>query len=270
MDGSASENDGGVPVIDIAPLLGDGSGGGGDAAAAHAQQKQACAAAIRDAAFKWGFFYVTGYSDELQAEVDDAITAAREVFDLPEADKASLAASLSPLHRGWTGVGGAHNCSSGGGDDGAPPAPDLKESFLLGAEGGVSPMHGPNPWPSAALLPGWAPRVRAYCKGALGLSRAVARGLALALSLPEGFFEARMHDPVAQLLLLRYPPAADAAAVAAARARVGCGEHTDCEQDQATESLCISGELFANNWSSRRTFSCFLISSTIPFLNALP
>jgi hypothetical protein len=33
-----------------------------------------------------------------------------------------------------------------------------------------------------------------------------------------------MRDPVAQLLLLRYPPPADAAA---ARAAVGCGTHTD-------------------------------------------
>ena len=226
-----------LPVIDIAPLLADV--GAGDAAA-----KQRVASAMRAAALEWGFFYVTGYGADMQARIDAMIAATRRVFDLPAAEKEALAAAKSPLHRGYTGVGGAHNCTSKGG-----AAPDLKESFLLGAEGDASQMHGDNVWPPAAALPGWREDVRAYFSAALGLSRAVARGLALALALPEGFFEERMRDPVAQLLLLRYPPpppppgdgsggvaAATAAAACAAQgsasavsgARAGCGEHTDC------------------------------------------
>jgi isopenicillin N synthase-like dioxygenase len=97
-------------------------------------------------------------------------------------------------------------------------------------------MHGPNPWPSADLLPGWEADVSAYFSSALAVSRALSRGLALALGLDRAFFEQRMRDPVAQLLLLRYPPAPPSdggggdggSNSSAARRVVGCGEHTDC------------------------------------------
>jgi len=205
-----------LPVIDVSPLAHEN----GDAAA-----KARVAAAIRVACIEWGFFYVTGYGQQLQQQVDAMIEADKQLFDLSLTEKQRLAASLSPLHRGYTPMGGAHNCSQGG------PGPDQKESFLLGAEGAASQMHGPNPWPAEQLLPGWAAAVAAYFAASLDLARVVARGLALALSLPERFFVDRMADPVAQLLLLRYPAAAgDApeASASAARRRVGCGEHTDC------------------------------------------
>ncbi|GBF97419.1 hypothetical protein Rsub_09585 [Raphidocelis subcapitata] len=196
-----------LPVIDVGPLT------RGDADAA---DKARSAAALRQACVEWGFFYITNHG--LEKQVPEMVAATRALFDLPEAEKAALAASLSPLHRGWTGLGGAHNCSSEAG-------PDTKESFLLGAEGSASPMHGANPWPPAPLLPGWQGRVRAYFAAALDLSRAVSRGLALALGLPESFFADRMRDPVAQLLLLRYPAPPGGARRGRGR---GCGEHTDC------------------------------------------
>lgn len=64
-------------------------------------------------------------------------------------------------------------------------------------------MHGPNVWPDAQELPGWQQQVQAYFSDMLELSRVIARGLALSLSLPETFFTDKMRDPVAQLLLLR-------------------------------------------------------------------
>ncbi|KAI8466920.1 MAG: hypothetical protein J3K34DRAFT_524163 [Monoraphidium minutum] len=201
-----------VPVIDMAPLRDAG---------ASASAKAAVADAIRHACITWGFFYITGHG--IQPQVDALLRATAALFDLPEPDKAALAAALSPLHRGWTGVGGAHNCSSAE----AGAGPDNKESFLLGAEGAASPMHGPNPWPPAALLPGWAADVAAYYESALAVSRDLARGLALALRLDERFFADRMRDPVAQLLLLRYPPAPPAKRGGGRRV-VGCGAHTDC------------------------------------------
>lgn len=74
---------------------------------------------------------------------------------------------------------------------------------LVGAEGSASVMHGPNVWPDAQELPGWQQQVQAYFSDMLELSRVIARGLALSLSLPETFFTDKMRDPVAQLLLLR-------------------------------------------------------------------
>lgn len=101
-----------------------------------------------------------------------------------------------------------------------------------GAEGSASVMHGPNVWPQD--LPGWEQQVQAYYNDMLQLSRVIARGLALSLSLPETFITDRMRDPVAQLLLLRYPPPPPKQQQAAAGDQeqqqqfVGCGAHTDC------------------------------------------
>ena len=67
-------------------------------------------------------------------------------------------------------------------------------------------MHGPNQWPPEDLLSHWPDNVQQYFSSALSLSGTVAAGLALSLSLPEDFFEDKMRDPVAQLLLLKYPP----------------------------------------------------------------
>jgi isopenicillin N synthase-like dioxygenase len=114
-------------------------------------------------------------------------------------------------------------------------------------------MHGPNVWPSQ--LPGWQQQVQQYFAAMLQLSRVVAKGLALSLDLDEAFFTDKMQDPVAQLLLLRYPPPPQSdkisndGHVAAAEEQqemgtgvaadngkqqlqqqqyVGCGSHTDC------------------------------------------
>lgn len=122
-------------------------------------------------------------------------------------------------------------------------------------------MHGPNQWPDERLLPGWRAAVWGYYAAMGGVARRVAEGIALSLGLPRGFFEDKLDDPVAQMLLLKYPPDATAAAAAAADgsiavdgdvgvdeavvaveaaaagagggacrrvAPLGCGAHTDC------------------------------------------
>jgi isopenicillin N synthase-like dioxygenase len=72
-----------------------------------------------------GFFYVSGHSVSA-APLFDAV---HSLFDLPEPDKAALDARLSPLHRGYTGLGGSHNCVP---QDSCVVGPDRKESYLLG------------------------------------------------------------------------------------------------------------------------------------------
>lgn len=79
----------------------------------------------------------------------------------------ALSSKNSPLRRGYTPVGGAHNCQAG--------QCDLKESFVAGAgpdmllqgrgqhaSGGEcpTPFHGPNQWPQEEALPGWGARMR--------------------------------------------------------------------------------------------------------------
>eukprot|EP00775_Hariotina_reticulata_P011861 gene11861-12005_t len=176
-----------LPVIDISALTNEGEASTG---------KAEVAAAIRKACLETGFFYVSGHG----ISPATLFASVKQLFDLPVSEKQKLDANLSPLHRGYTGIGGSHNCVP---DDSSMVGPDQKESFLLGAEGSSSPMHGANTWPS---ITGWQSAIRTYFQDMLQLSRLVARGIALSLDLPETFFNDKMSDPVAQLLLLKYPP----------------------------------------------------------------
>jgi hypothetical protein len=72
-----------------------------------------------------GFFYVSGHG----ISAEPLFEAVRSLFALPEPDKAALDARLSPLHRGYTGLGGSHNCVP---EESCVVGPDRKESYLLG------------------------------------------------------------------------------------------------------------------------------------------
>ena len=232
-----------LPVIDISPFL--------SLATSSTPAAAASAAAIR-AAFTPlsgpGFFYATGHGIP-EADTDAAFAALGAFFSAPQAVKDALAAVNSPLYRGYVGAGSlAHSCAPddkgtdgrGGGGGG-----EVKESMTVGMEAAdaraspPSPMHGPNQWPAEADVPGFEGAVRGYVRAGLAAAAAVARGTAAALGLDPGWFEGPLADPVAQLVLLRYPGVAgggvgggggggggDAAAAVATPA--GCGAHTDC------------------------------------------
>lgn len=108
-----------LPIIDISPLYGDSD----------PAQKSAVAAAMRSACLNTGFFYVSG---KRLPHSDGMFKCMKQLFDLPDSSKAKLDANLSPLHRGYTGLGGAHNCVP---DESTIKGPDNKESFLLGKQG---------------------------------------------------------------------------------------------------------------------------------------
>lgn len=195
-----------LPVIDISPLYETEMDAGSQL------RINSVAAAVRAACITTGFFYVSG-GRVTSASV--LMNAAREFFDQPEHFKNAVASSRSKLRRGYTPLGGAHNCTS------KSTTPDAKESFLLGAEGTASRMHGDSQWPD---LPGWRDTMQGYFSEAVELSRVVASALALSLDLPRDFFQNHLTDPVAQMLLLRYPPPAQGNIAVNA----GCGAHTDC------------------------------------------
>lgn len=106
-----------LPIIDISPLYDN---------TCPTEQQAAVAAAIRTACLDTGFFYVKGARLPQTASIFKAM---EQLFDLPASSKAKLDANLSPLHRGYTGLGGSHNCVP---DETAVKGPDNKESYLLG------------------------------------------------------------------------------------------------------------------------------------------
>jgi isopenicillin N synthase-like dioxygenase len=106
-------------------------------------------------------------------------------------------------------------------------ARDQKESFDLcfespdGAAAALEhPFSGANVWPD---LPGFKAAVSGYYGAVFELGRTLLRGFALALDLPETFFDRFVTAPPSQLRMLHYPPNP------APEVTVGIGAHTDYE-----------------------------------------
>jgi isopenicillin N synthase-like dioxygenase len=196
-----------LPVIDMAPLLGDDAG-----------SRRAVAAAIGAACRESGFFYAVGHG------IPDALfhrleAASRRFFALPPAVKMAIAmARGGRAWRGYFPVGG--ELTSG--------RPDLKEGLYLGTELPADhprviagwPLHGANLWP--ASVPELRPAVLDYMAAATRAAHALMAGVALSLGLEADYF-ARTYtgEPTVLFRLFHYPAAPPEPE------GWGVGEHTD-------------------------------------------
>ncbi|SMF17346.1 Isopenicillin N synthase [Tistlia consotensis] len=198
-----------VPLVDIAGLL-DGS------------DPQGVAAKVAEACERVGFLYVTGHgvSDKL---IEAAFAQTKALFDLPLEAKDRWHIRHSSAHRGYVPLF----------EENTDPedTADKKEAFDLGVDLAADdpdvvagkPLHGPNTWPEAALLPAFRPTIEAYDAEMRRLAGDLLRAFALGLELPEQWFADKVDRPLAQLRLLHYPPQAGRIE----RRELGCGAHTD-------------------------------------------
>ncbi|KAG6740721.1 hypothetical protein POTOM_056189 [Populus tomentosa] len=89
---------------------------------------------------------------------------------------------------------------------------DYKEGYYIGVEvpeddpEADKPFYGPNVWPADGILPGWRQTMEKFHQQALGVARAVARIIALALDLEADFFDKpeMLGHPIAVMRLLHY------------------------------------------------------------------
>lgn len=201
-----------IPVIDVAALQ------AGDLAA-----RQATAEQIVTACREVGFFYVKNHGISEQ-QVATTFAAARQFFALPSARKQAIAIEQSPCHRGYFALGGENLDplrQQGAGD--------LKEGIKIGRDlppdhprvQAGTPLHGPNQWPSD--WPGWRETMQDYYMACQQLGLRLMRALALALDLPEHYFDAYLREPMATLGPLHYPPQSGSIT----EAQIGAGAHTD-------------------------------------------
>ncbi|KAJ3518165.1 hypothetical protein NLJ89_g29 [Agrocybe chaxingu] len=192
------------------------------------QERKKLADEIRDACVNVGFFYVKNHGVS-EALTDGALQMAKEFFDLPTEKKMEVMASFvpmswsmhlyrslllmqilnlkSPNFKGYSPLRSGNNDPAGDGD--------LQEGFEFGWEepnpGGTATqgnadgvMAGANVWPTD--IPGFRETVLKYYYAAVDLGKALFPIFALALNLPEDFFEDKTQHSAALMKLLHYPP----------------------------------------------------------------
>jgi len=201
-----------IPVVDFAPFL-HGS----------PAERRAVARGIGEACRNIGFFYLVNHG--VPAELTRRTFAeARRFFDLPVEKKQEIAIEKSPCHRGYFGMGGEN----------LDPrkqryAGDLKEGIKIGRDLALdhplvkagTPLHGPDQWPTG--LPGWRETMQECYEALVKLGREIMHAFALALGLPEDYFDRWLTGPMATLGPLHYPPHPGRIT----EERLGAGAHTD-------------------------------------------
>ena len=202
-----------IPLIDIGGLF------CGDPA-----QRRAVADTMGEACANVGFLYVTNHGVP-QALLDAVYREADAFFSLPLAEKLECDIHKTRRHRGYVPMGGLNADPRNAG------AIDVQEGYEVSVElpeddpdylaGNI--MYGPNVWPRNP--PGFRDAVYGYHEAMRKLGHTLFRGFALALDLPEDWFEDKIDKPMAQLRVIHYPPREGPVEAH----RLGIGAHTDYE-----------------------------------------
>ena len=196
-----------IPVVDISA----------DPAAVGAELDEICRTV--------SFFQVTGHGIP-DGVAGSAWTMATKFFDLPLADKLSVARPGADYPYGYMPVAGESLSQS---MSGAAPA-DLKEVFNAGppsrpprpfADPGEAWAYSPTLWPAA--LPDLKPAWTAYYDAMRELGNRLMSLLARGLGLPPGFFADKTADGPNALRAINYP----ARDVAPLPGQLRAGAHTD-------------------------------------------
>ncbi|MFC1411265.1 isopenicillin N synthase family dioxygenase [Streptacidiphilus sp. N1-12] len=208
-----------VPVIDLSSARGGG-----------AEARLSVARALGEVCETSGFLAVVGHGVPA-GTIAEMYRATREFFALPNARKTALASSADdPLMRGFGRQGSlaASNPDASVAEERA--LPDLSETFTynrLGEPGAAQLPPGsdpllttPNKWPE---LPGFAEAYRRYYAAMEQLAQEVMRLFALALDLPETWFDDKIDDHMTNLTANYYP----AQAVPPEPGQLRKGQHSD-------------------------------------------
>lgn len=219
----------GVASIDLVPLYSD------DAAV-----RRRLANGIDEACRSTGFLRVTGHSVAPQV-IDAAFDAARCLFDAPLHRKTSLQ-PVDGSVRGYSGVG-AHGLAYSLNRN---TPPDLFERFRMGRfdlpdddyhRRRAATYFAPNLWPT--FVPGFRQALCAYYSAMERLAADLMAAFALALELPERFFDDKIDRHISSLCLNHYPAQPEAPLPRQLRA----GAHTDYGSLTIVASTCAPGGL---------------------------
>lgn len=167
-----------------------------------------------------GFFYIANHGIP-STLIDRAFQEMQRFFALPIDGKTQIHITNSKNHRGYFEIGRENF------DPAVYREGDYKEGFHIGRELSPSdpdfglPLRGGNQWPKQ--LPGFRDVMVEYFDACMNLGLHLMRAMAVALSLPDTFFDAKFDKPLPTLRPLHYPPQSGQVDYS----QVGCGEHTD-------------------------------------------
>ena len=201
-----------VPLIDFGAFLDGGP-----------ERRKAVAKRIGRACRHIGFFYIVNHGVP-EALIARGFAEAKRFFDQPAELKNRISIGRSPCHRGYFSLGGENLDPVR-----QTEAGDFKEGLKIGRDlpadhplvRAATPLHGPNQWPEG--LPGWRETMERCYADLSRLGHRLMGAFALALELPEDFFEDKLTGPMATLGPLHYPPHPGPVTAN----RLGAGEHSD-------------------------------------------
>jgi isopenicillin N synthase-like dioxygenase len=202
-----------IPVIDIEGLFSN-----------HLSDRKKVADAMGNACRDVGFFYIVNHRIP-ELRITDVYRVAEEFFKLPLEKKSQYHMSQYRQFRGYFGLGDLNA------DLHEPDASELREGYEIFFELpkddldhlAGNQIYGPNIWPDEPH--DFRSVVYSYYESVLSLGRLLLKGFALALDLPETYFDDKITKPMADLALLHYPPQPEPIDPK----YIGVGAHTDFE-----------------------------------------
>jgi isopenicillin N synthase-like dioxygenase len=189
-----------IPTIDVSLLHGSPA------------ERRRCAEQIGWACHEVGFFRIVnhGVSREL---LHRTFAVAERFFAQPLTEKMKVALDSSSDYHGYFSVLGEVTDPKMGADP--------KEGYDIAFDSEGDGMT--NRWPDQPA--DLRPTMTAYYEAVAELGRALSRGFALALALPEEYFANKLDHPTAILRLLHYPPVD--VVLDSDDLPPGCGAHSD-------------------------------------------
>ncbi|RFA30822.1 2OG-Fe(II) oxygenase [Alkalilimnicola ehrlichii] len=186
-----------VPIVDLAPYF-DGTSTG----------KREVAAQVDKACKDIGFLVITNHG--VPAELIERVSRlSSDFFDLPLEAKRRVDRPSPDQVRGYSAV--AEESLSYSLEEAAPG--DLKESFSIGPTDvpdepyyhceAAGPHFAPNVWPTG--IDGFQNAYTEYFAAMSDLSQSLMRIFALALELPETFFDDKIDKHISMFRTLSYP-----------------------------------------------------------------
>ncbi|KAH6646340.1 hypothetical protein BKA67DRAFT_583920 [Truncatella angustata] len=208
-----------MPLIDLSSIDGE------------LEARRALATKIKAAAETTGFFYINnhGIPDRL---IEDALTQVQRFFEQPLSEKEKVSFRYTGQSNGYHGVGASQINKT--------ESRDKKETFSMRYDPRHDPAGGNSLsaddiakksddfiWDKTNHIEGYRSVLVEFWQRRLQLARKLIRLFALALDLPEDYFDAIVTHPGADAVHIHYPGLIDASK--AADVDVGIGSHTDIQ-----------------------------------------